>query len=296
MSTGPTWRGGVALPADWLRPRDVSDARTHLDFRALMALEPHGPDTFVGISEPVPFPRVYGGQVAAQGLRAATATVDDHYAVHSLHAYFIRPGVLDEPIRFEVDRTRNGRSFVTRNVVARQSAGAIFSMSASFQVAEAEAEVVPHRPPGGVPGPEDLTSQNWGAVLDRRPVPVGPELPSTTLTWLRVRTDLGLDPVLQACALAYCSDDMPTAAAILDHPAADHAMAADEDWERFMAATLDHAIWFHRPVRADQWHLHALQGQGLTGGRGLALGRVYDRDGLHVATVAQEVVVREARR
>jgi len=260
-----------------------------------MALEPHGPDTFVGISEPVPFPRVYGGQVAAQGLRAAAATVEDRYVVHSLHAYFIRPGVMTEPIRFEVDRTRNGRSFVTRNVVARQSAGAIFSMSASFKVAEDEADVVLHRPPSGVARPEGLTSQNWGLLLDRRPAPVPPELASTTLTWLRVLSDLGTDPVLQACALTYCSDDMPTAAAILDHPAATTGMESDDDWQRFMAATLDHAIWFHRPLRADRWHLHAFQGQGLTDGRGLAMGRIYDADGLHVATVAQEIVAREVR-
>ncbi len=266
-----------------------------LAFEDLMALEPHGPDTFVGISEPVPFPRVYGGQVAAQGLRAAATTVEERFEVHSLHAYFIRPGVIAEPIRFEVDRTRDGRSFVTRNVVARQSAGAIFSMSASFKVAEDEADVVLHRPPPGVTPPEELVSQNWGLLLDRRPAPVPDGLSSATLTWLRVLSDLGHDPVLQACALVYCSDDMPTAAAMLDHPKVRTGMAGEEDWQNFMAATLDHALWFHRPLRADRWHLHALQGQGLTGGRGLALGRVYDLEGLHVATVAQEVVVREVR-
>jgi acyl-CoA thioesterase-2 len=144
-------------------------------------------------------------------------------------------------------------------------------------------------------GPDGLTSQNWGLLLDRRPAPVPEGLSSTTLTWLRVTSELGDDPVLQACALAYCSDDMPTGAAMLDHPGVRSGMENEEDWQRFMAATLDHAIWFHRPLRADRWHLHALQGQGLTGGRGLALGRVFDGDGLHVATVAQEVVVRERR-
>lgn len=273
----------------------MDDAPNLSAFAELMALEPHGPDTYVGLSEPVPFPRVYGGQVAAQGLRAAAFTVDEPYRVHSLHAYFIRPGVIAEPIRFEVDRTRNGRSFVTRNVVARQSAGAIFSMSASFKVAEDEAEVVLHRPPPDAAGPDGLTSQNWGELLDRRPAPVPAGLSSTTLTWLRVMSELGDDPVMQACALAYCSDDMPTAAAILDHPAASTGMEAEEDWHKFMAATLDHAIWFHRPTRADRWHLHAFQGQGLTDGRGLAMGRIYDGDGLHVATVAQEIVVREVR-
>ncbi len=279
----------------WLPSHGVDPTPNPLAFEDLMALEPHGPDTFVGISEPVPFPRVYGGQVAAQGLRAAAATVEDRYRVHSLHAYFIRPGVIAEPIRFEVDRTRDGRSFVTRNVVARQSGGAIFSMSASFKVAEDEAEVVLHRPPEGLAGPEGIESQNWGEILDRRPERLAAGLSSTTLTWLRVRSEVGDDPVLQACALAYCSDDMPTAAAMLDHPKVRTGMEGEEDWQNFMAATLDHALWFHRPLRADRWHLHALQGQGLTGGRGLALGRVYDLEGLHVATVAQEVVVREVR-
>lgn len=294
MSTvRPSWR--TRRSRAWLPSPVVEPTAEALTFAGLMALEPHGPDTFVATSEPVPFPRVYGGQVAAQGLRAAAATVEDRYRVHSLHAYFIRPGVMDEPIRFEVDRTRNGRSFVTRNVVARQSAGAIFSMSASFQVAEEEAEVVLHQPPPGVVGPEGLASENWGSLLDRRPAPVPDRLPSATLTWLRITEALGDDPLLHACGLAYCSDDMPTGAALLDHPASRAGMETEEDWNRFMAATLDHAIWFHRPLRADRWHLHALQGQGLTGGRALALGRVYDGEGLHVATVAQEVLVREVR-
>jgi len=252
---------------------------------------------FVGISEQVPFSRVYGGQVAAQGLQAAALTVDPEiHLPHSLHAYFIRAGDLQEPIRFEVDRLRNGRSFVTRNVVARQSAGAILSMSASFQIAEDEADIVLHEPPPGIADPDTVASQNWGSLLDRRPLPFDGDHPHSNATWLRVADDLDDDPVTQACALTYCSDDMPLDAALRDHPLNEQGLETEEDYQRFMAATLDHAVWFHRPVRADRWHLYTFQGQGLTGARGLSLGRVYDRDGLHVATVAQEVLAREARR
>jgi acyl-CoA thioesterase-2 len=262
-----------------------------IDFATLMTLEPHGPDVFVGICEPVAWERVYGGQVVAQALRAASHTVDADHPVHSIHGYFIRAGTVDEPIRFEVDRTRNGRSFSTRRVVARQSGGAICTLEASFQHHEDEADVVLHRPPSGIPPVDDLTSLNWGPLLDRRSF--GGADGEGAGAWLRVVADLGDDPVLQACALAYASDDMPTEAAIAAHPRAGEA--GPENYEKFMAATLDHTVWFHRPLRADEWHIHTLQGQGLTGGRGLALGRVYDADGLHVATVAQEVVVREMR-
>jgi acyl-CoA thioesterase-2 len=262
-----------------------------IDFATLMTLEPHGPDVLVGICEPVVWERVYGGQVVAQALRAAAHTVGTDHHIHSLHGYFVRAGVVAEPIRFEVDRTRNGRSFSTRRVVARQSGGAICTIEASFQRHEDEADVVLHRPPPGIPPVDELTSVNWGPLLDRRSFRVGDG--EGAGAWLRVNADLGDDPVLQACALAYASDDMPTEAAVAAHPRA--VPAGPENYEAFMAATLDHAVWFHRPLRADDWHVHTLQGQGLTGGRGLALGRVYDREGLHVATVAQEVVVREMR-
>ena len=151
--------------------------------------------------------------------------------------------------------------------------------------------MVLHHPPAGIPPVDDLTSMNWAPLLDRRPFRIGDD-GTNAGAWLRVVADLGDDAVLQACALAYASDDMPTEAAIAAHPRAGNI---PEDFESFMAATLDHTVWFHRPLQATDWHVHTFQGQGLTGGRGLALGRVYDGDGLHVATVAQEVVVRERR-
>ena len=142
------------------------------DFPSLMALESHGPDVFVGVGPSYPWGRVYGGQVVAQALRAACSTVDDDHFVHSLHAYFICGGDFEEPIRYEVDRIRNGRSFITRRVVARQSAGPILNLSASFQIREeGQADVAELAAPADVPAPEDLPSDDWGPILERRTVP-----------------------------------------------------------------------------------------------------------------------------
>src|SRR5579884_1675223 len=137
----------------------------------MMALEPHGPDTFVGVGPEYPWGGLYGGQIVAQGLRAAGLAVEERFRVHSLHAYFIRRGDATEPIRFEVDRVRNGRSFVTRSVEARQSTGAILTMTASFQVAEdgpdIQTAVAPQLPP-----PEELpVREHWSDVIERRDAP-----------------------------------------------------------------------------------------------------------------------------
>ena len=145
-------------------PMDPGD----LDFGALMALESHGPDVYVGISPDYPWGRVYGGQVVAQGLRAASATVDEDRHVHSLHAYFIRGGTSSEPIRYEVDRIRNGRSFVTRRVVARQSEGAILNLSCSFQVVEDQIDVQESMAPEHMGLPEDGPNEDWGLMGHRR--------------------------------------------------------------------------------------------------------------------------------
>jgi acyl-CoA thioesterase-2 len=259
----------------------------------LLELEPHGPDTYVGISATYPWGRVYGGQVVAQALRAATLTVDPAYRPHSLHAYFIRGGDSDETIRFEVDRIRNGRSFVTRRVVARQSFGAILNLSASFQVDEAEADVQTLPPASDVSGPAGIEpDEMWIGFLERRWIESPADIGRST-AWLKVLDDLGDlgdDPSLHACALAYTSDDIPTDAVYRAHP--DHR-AGDEG--QFMGASLDHAMWFHRPAPADEWQLHDFTCHGLSGGRGLTIGQVHAPDGRHVATVAQQVLVRVAR-
>jgi acyl-CoA thioesterase II len=236
--------------------------------------------------------RVYGGQVVAQALRAAALTVEGPYRTHSLHAYFIRAGDVDEPIRFEVDRLRNGRSFVTRQVVARQSGGAILNLSCSFQVDEDEADVQVGGLPEDVSLPrEDAIDESWGVFLERQWAErTGP---GSARTWLRVQGPLGEDPILHQCALAYASDDAPMEASLTHHP---RWTGDDTDWDQLMTASLDHAIWFHRPVTGDAWHLYDLVSEGIRGGRGMAHGRVLTTEGVHVASVAQEVLIRDLHR
>jgi acyl-CoA thioesterase II len=262
-----------------------------VDFLTLLTLEPHGPDTFVGIAPAYPWgERLFGGQVIAQALRAAAETVDDRRPVHSLHAYFIRPGTHREPVRFEVDRIRNGRSFFTRRVVARQSNGAILNLSASFQVPEGEADVETVPLPADLPDPESLVDEGWGAMLDRRPMP---SRWGWAGSWIRLRDEVGEDPVLQSCALAFISDAAPTGAARAAHPDATGTRAQDHDI--FMGASLDHLVWFHRPSRAEDWHWFDVDSHGLVGGRGLTVGNVISAGGTHVATIAQEVLLRRRR-
>jgi acyl-CoA thioesterase-2 len=256
-------------------------------FSEMMALEPHGPDTFVGVGPRYPWGGLYGGQIVAQGLRAAGLTVEPMFHVHSLHAYFIRRGDHTEPIRFEVDRVRNGRSFVTRRVIARQAVGAILSMSASFQVQEDAPEVqVAQLPDVPAPG-ETPPSEQWSQIFERRFTPLHDERGRAN-GWLRMHEQLEDDPLIHACALAYESDDLPTDAARSLRPD-----LADED---IYGTSLDHAVWFHRPARADDWLCHDLVCHGLMSSRGLSVGHVFTADGVHVASVSQEVLLRRARR
>lgn len=267
------------------------------DFKTLMSLESHGPDVFVGIGPSYPWGRVYGGQVVAQALRAAYATVDTDHQVHSLHAYFIRGGDYDEPIRYEVDRIRNGRSFLTRRVVARQSVGPILNLSASFQVREEQIDVQELAMPDDVASPDDLPPDDWGPILARRNVTDESATGARSAYWLRVESMVGDDPVLQACALAYASDDIPTEAASRSHPRRPSLSAEPGEYDRvFVGASLDHAIWFHRAGRHDDWVLHDFRGQGIVGARGLGIGQLFGRDGTHLATVAQEILLRERTR
>ena len=266
------------------------------DFRTLMQLEPEGPDVYVGVGPRYPWGRVYGGQVIAQALRAAYETVQSDFQVHSVHAYFIRGGDAEEPIRYEVDRIRDGRSFLTRRVVARQSMGPILNLSASFQVQEDQADAQVCLMAEGVPDPESLPPSDWGEILQRRMVPFA-DSPARAACWLKVTPPVGEDPVLQACALAYASDDMPMEAVGLSHPMRPEPTADQGSFDRlFVNASLDHSIWFHRPGRSDDWVLHDLRGMGVAGARGLGMGELYSRDGTHLATVAQEVLLREKTR
>ena len=262
---------------------------TTATFSSLMELEPHGPDVFVGTGPDYPWGGLYGGQIIAQGLRAAGLTVEPDYGIHSVHAYFIRAGSSKEPIRYEVDRIRNGRTFVTRRVVARQALGAILNLSASFQVAEEGAHVQTATMPE-VPPAESLKEDSWFPLFERRMLrdDEGRRLPKA---WFRMGDSLGDDPVVHAAALAYLSDDLPTDAVITLHP----ERPPPGSHGRFWNASLDHAMWFHRPVRADDWHLHHFWSDGLVGSRGMSLGHIFRTDGTHVATVSQEVLIRTRR-
>jgi acyl-CoA thioesterase II len=258
-----------------------------MSFTDLLALEPHGPDTWVGTGPSYPWGGLYGGQIVAQGLMAASHSVPREFAVHSLHAYFIRRGDAAAPVRYEVDRIRDGRSFYTRRVVARQSTGAILNMSASFQAKEAGPETQTRHWPD-VPLPDALTPDSWSDLLDRRQVPTAPDSGRGS-AWFRVVHDPGTEPARHACALAYASDDMPMDAVLAVHP--ERPITMQDLW----ATSLDHAIWFHRPLRAQDWHLYDFAVHSLGGGRSLTLGHVFTSDGAHIATVAQELLVRRRR-
>ncbi len=252
----------------------------------MMDLAAHGPDTYVGHGPRYPWGGLYGGQIVAQSLRAAAATVDPAYRVHSLHAYFIRPGDHNESIRFEVDRLRNGRSFVTRSVVARQEA-AILHMAASFQIQRTGDEEAPEPPVElEVPAPGNLPDDSWSTMFARSLVP---SPPGQARAWLRIAADLGEDPVLAACALAYLSDDLPSDAHVSlrerDHPLAEG---------RWFGVSLDHALWFQQPITPG-WQLHDFRADGRRPPRGLSTGRVLGIGGEHLATAAQELLVRQDR-
>ncbi|MCH9672715.1 MAG: thioesterase family protein [Gammaproteobacteria bacterium] len=274
-------------------------SQTALDLSRVFTLEPHGPDTYLGESPPYAWGRIYGGLVIAQALWAATLTVDPTHRVHSLHAYFILGGDPREPVRYEVDRLRNGRSFTTRAVTARQSGGAILTLSCSFQVDEAGPETQSASFPSDAtpPAPSAL---EWDAGVERCEIAV-PADPPRALSWVRYPPPtpndshpLGDDPRLHACALAYLSDVNPMSAVGASHPEGPIAEEAYRD--DFMSASLDHAMWFHRPTHVDDWLLLDMTGHGVIGSRGLATGLVFQSDGTHVATIAQEGLLRRRTR
>jgi acyl-CoA thioesterase-2 len=259
-----------------------------VDFATMMALEPHGTDVWVGAGPRYPWGGLYGGQIVAQALRAATFTVDPVFRVHSLHAYFIRLGDHTEPIRFEVDRVRNGRSFCTRRVTARQSVGVILEMTASYQVdeeaPEAQTAVMPTVGP-----PADLPEDSWTPMFERR---LAPRKRGEVSSWLRVADSIGDDPGLHACGLAYLSDDLPTEAVVSLYPDWDLTGQAEG---QFFSASLDHAIYFHRSMAVDQWQLQTFTCHGLMSSRGVSVGYVFTEDATHVATIVQEVLLRKVR-
>lgn len=262
-------------------------------------------DIFTGPSQWMPHGRVFGGQVLAQCLVAATKTVDGIRPVHSLHGYFLRAGDIRLPITFSVDRLRDGRSFSTRRVQAYQNGEPIFSMIASFQD---EDPGIDHQDqfPVGIPAPESLPSakdllgdidhpvaQYWANArpFDMRHVPdpiyfrVKGEQVAHQAVWIRALGTLPMDQELHTAALAYVSDYT-----ILEPIFRRHGIAWTH--EGLKSASLDHAMWFHRPARVDEWMLYVQESPSAQGGRGLSLGRIFSSDGLLLATVAQEGMVR----
>lgn len=260
---------------------------------------------FRGISESLGPPRVFGGQVIGQALIAALRTVEDR-PCHSLHGYFLRPGDPSVPIIYEVDRIRDGKSFTTRRVIAIQRGEAIFSMSCSFQVVE---EGLTHQTPmPNVPMPDDLPSEKelMEARQDQIPEPMKEmmnrerpiemkrvenvdfmnprKMPPYQNMWFRARQPLGDDMAMHQCLLAYASD-----MGILSTCALPHGMSF---MTGLMTASLDHAMWFHRPFRFDEWILFVQDSPVSGGSRGFNRGSMFTQDGSLIASVAQEGLIR----
>lgn len=247
--------------------------------------------------------RVYGGQVAAQALIAAERTVDPEFHVHSLHSYFLLPGDYQVPIIYDVERIRDGRSFATRRVVARQHGRAIYYQTLNFQRLEEGFEHQDAMPKVKAPEEginlldviEERTAdaglaQEWAAVDVRwlgnsRHGGLEPDedRPSRTQLWLKISGTLSDDPIEHLALFTYASDISLLGSALAAHPA---------DPSKVQMASLDHTIWFHRPFRADEWWLYDQWSPSASGARGLCLGRVYAQDGTLVATVAQEGLIR----
>jgi acyl-CoA thioesterase-2 len=275
----------------------------------ILDLEPLEMNLFRGRSPQSGWQRVFGGQVIGQALVAACRTVEGRHP-HSMHAYFLLPGDPKVPIIYKVDRIRDGKSFTTRRVVAIQHGQAIFSTSVSFH--NDEPGLAHQAPMPDVPPPEALPSESavGGKVLEHMPEAVrryyererpielrpveyaryfGKKFADAKFhVWIRTMGRLPDDPAIHQCVLAYASD-----LTLLDTALMPYGRTLFE--QEFMAASLDHALWFHRPFRADDWLLYAQDSPNLAGSRGLARGLIFARDGTLVASVAQEGLLRERR-
>jgi acyl-CoA thioesterase-2 len=281
---------------------DVLDQLVHL-----LALEQIEENLFRGQSQDLGWGQVFGGQVLGQALSSAVQTVPEERGVHSLHGYFLLPGDVSRPIVYDVDRIRDGGSFTTRRVTAIQKGEAIFTMAASFQAEEEgldHHDEMPDMPgPDGLPSQTELARQVADQIpeplrdrftsespIETRPIdPVNPFNPDerqpSSATWYRTRGELPDDPAVHQYLLAYASDFSFLATSMYPHKVS---------WltPGMQVASLDHAMWFHRPFRMDEWLLHVVESPSASGGRGLVRGRLFDRDGNLVATTAQEGLIR----
>lgn len=275
----------------------------------LLDLVPLGDDRFQGESEDLGFLNVFGGQVLGQSLMAACRTVEDRLP-HSLHAYFLRPGNARLPIDYEVQRVRDGGSFSVRRVIARQQDREILTAAVSFQQAEEGFEHQVDMP--DAPEPDGLTSDydyrqklkpympeakremlSAQRAIDIRPVapvnPLKPELrPPFKQNWFRAHGELADDQILHRCLLAYASDFGFLGTSMQPH-------GATFMQPGMQVASLDHALWFHRPLRMDDWLLYDMDSPSASQSRGFNRGNVFNRDGVLVASVCQEALIRQRR-
>ncbi|MEU4133183.1 acyl-CoA thioesterase II [Streptomyces wuyuanensis] len=284
------------------------------DLLDLLDLERIEQDIFRGRSRSAIVPRVFGGQVAAQALVAAGRTVPDDRTAHSLHAYFLRMGDPGAPIVYTVDRIRDGRSFTTRRVVAVQHGQPIFHLSASFQTYEEGLDhqaPMPDAPaPDSLPSAEEILPRHAGrfiapeiaermlearAAVDLRYVDappyasVGEPREARSQVWFRTNGKLADDPLLHVCLATYVSDMTLLDSVLLAHGRGGWTVGD------VVGASLDHAMWFHRPFRADEWLLYDQESPSAHGGRGLGQARIYTQDGQLAISVIQEGVVRVPR-
>ena len=273
------------------------------DLVDLLDLESIEVNIFRGVSPQENRQRIFGGQVAGQALVAAARTVDDERPVHSLHAYFLRPGDPTVPVLYEVDRIRDGRSFTTRRVVGIQHGKAIFNLAASFHIREPGLEHLEPMP--DVPPADGLPTRNERFAdsdiddpfaahphpLDFRYVTASPlgrtePLPPVQQVWFRADGRLPDNQVLHTCLLTYASD-----MTLLDTALLPHGTGSGDP--TIQMASLDHAMWFHGEFRADEWLLYDQHTPAATGARGLATGRVFTHDGRLIASVVQEGLLRK---
>lgn len=282
---------------------------------AQLSVESISTDTYLGEStDLLNSGRIFGGQVLGQALMASSLTVDAERNIHSLHSYFIRPGNVDIPIRFEVERVRDGGTFSNRRVVAYQNDKHIFTMATSYQVPEIGFE---HQTtiPEGLLGPEDLPSEAELAkqyqhilpksvvkrhIIDGDAIEIraahperllkGGEFPAQTYCWFKANGEVPHDnDLLHKAVLAYASDFYLIFTSLLPHKQSGFD-------PQLQMASLDHSIWFHRPINLNEWNVYVLESPNAFGGRGLNLGKVYNQQGKLLASTIQESLIRNTSR